>query len=81
MQAGQAGGGGGGTTTTTTTTTAPVQPQQQQALVINHQGQLISLPVLQATQQQLQTPTGINTRTTNANSCPHQQTVNLSHIN
>ena len=68
VQTSTAGSGGGGGTATTNT-------GQQQALVINHQGQLISLPVLQATQQP------VNTIITNATNFSGQQTVNLSQIN
>lgn len=71
VQTSTAGSGGGGTATNNT----GQQQQQQQALVINHQGQLISLPVLQATQQP------VNTIITNATNFSGQQTVNLSQIN
>lgn len=81
------GGGGGGTSsagnpsssstasTTTGSTAATTAAAQQQTLVINHQGQLISLPVLQAA-------TAGNSGNANTNTSANaQQAVNLSGIN
>jgi len=57
------------------------QQQQQQALVINSQGQIISLPVLQPQNGQQQQTTTATVASANFAGNQQQQTVNLSHIN